>query len=204
MAFCTKCGTQLADDACFCSGCGTATGATAQGNAAGSGIGGPLKGFGGPVGLTSIKEEVAKIASEEKSLKRHFLFTGKPGTEKITVARMMADLFKDAGLLPTNNVVEVDRGKLVGAYLGQTGKLVNEQCDKAIGGILYIDEAYALGQGQGDMFGQEAIDTLLQRMENDRGKFVVIMSGTANEMNTFLQTNSGLISRFTDYFNFAE
>jgi SpoVK/Ycf46/Vps4 family AAA+-type ATPase len=132
------------------------------------------------------------------------VFTGNPGTGKTTVARIMADVFKAVGMLPTSNLIEVDRSKLVASYVGQTAKQVNEQCDNAMGGILFVDEAYTLSQGQGDTFGKEAIDTLLKRMEDDRGKYVVIAAGYSKEMEDFLQTNSGLRSRFSDYINFED
>jgi AAA+ superfamily predicted ATPase len=258
MAFCTKCGTQLADDANFCGKCGTATGATAQGNVAtdkteitmvcpvcgrqGKGklciMDGtklvPAEGQSAPVqessgkmvsvedilkelnelvGFKSVKDAIAKIANTLNMLKLtgqatnrswHFLFMGKPSAEKIKVAHMLADLLKDAGVLPTNNVIETDRSKLVGAYLGQTGMQVSKLCDSAMGGILFIDDANALKQGPSDTFGQEAVDTLLKRMEDDRGKFVVLASGPTDEMNQFLQSNSGFKSRFTDCLNFDE
>ncbi|MCL1956382.1 MAG: AAA family ATPase [Fibromonadales bacterium] len=165
------------------------------------------------VGLKSVKDMVAKISNtlqaqkltgETETLNKHFVFTGNPGTGKTTVARIMADVFKAVGMLPTNNLIEVDRSKLVAAYVGQTAKLVNEQCDNAMGGILFVDEAYALKQGRGDSFGQEAVDTLLKRMEDDRGKYVVIAAGYSKEMEEFLQTNSGFRSRFSDYINFDD
>jgi AAA+ superfamily predicted ATPase len=166
-----------------------------------------------PAGHKSVEDTVAKIANTLKMQKLtgqitnqnwHFVFLGKPSAEKIKVAHILADLFKDAGILPTNNVIETDRSKIVGAYLGQTGMQVNKQCDSAMGGILFIDDAYALKQEPSDMFGQEAVDTLLLRMENDRGKFVVIASGPTKEMEAFLQSNSGFKSRFTDCLNFDE
>ncbi|MCL1955201.1 MAG: AAA family ATPase, partial [Brevinematales bacterium] len=129
---------------------------------------------------------------------------GNPGTGKTTVARIMGDVFKAVGMLPTNNLIEADRGKLVASYLGQTAKLVAQQCDNAMGGILFIDEAYSLKQGPQDSFGQEAVDTLLKRMEDDRGKFVVIAAGYTKEMEEFLASNSGFKSRFSDYINFDD
>jgi len=165
------------------------------------------------VGLKSVKDAVNKIANslqaqkltgETETLAKHFVFMGNPGTGKTTVARIMGDVFKAVGMLPTNNVIEADRGKLVASYVGQTAKLVAQQCDNAMGGILFIDEAYALKQGQQDSFGQEAVDTLLKRMEDDRGKFVVIAAGYTKEMNEFLASNSGFKSRFSDYINFDD
>jgi SpoVK/Ycf46/Vps4 family AAA+-type ATPase len=165
------------------------------------------------VGLKSVKDAVAKIANslqaqkltgETETLSKHFVFMGNPGTGKTTVARIMGDVFKAVGMLPTNNLVATDRGKLVASYVGQTAKLVQQQCDNAMGGILFVDEAYALKQGQQDSFGQEAVDTLLKRMEDDRGKFVVIAAGYTKEMDEFLASNSGFKSRFSDYINFDD
>jgi SpoVK/Ycf46/Vps4 family AAA+-type ATPase len=165
------------------------------------------------VGLKSVKDAVNKIANslnaqkltgETETLNKHFVFYGNPGTGKTTVARILGNVFQAVGLLPTNKLIEVDRGKLVAAYVGQTAKLVTEQCDNAMGGILFIDEAYALKQGQGDSFGQEAVDTLLKRMEDDRGKFIVIAAGYTKEMNEFLASNSGFESRFSDKITFED
>ena len=99
-------------------------------------------------------------------------------------------------ILPTSRVVETSRATLVGKYMGETPKIVNSMCDKAMGGILFIDEAYTLSAGN-DQYGKEAIDTLMKRMEDDRGKFVVIAAGYKEEMDTFLAVNPGLASRFT-------
>jgi SpoVK/Ycf46/Vps4 family AAA+-type ATPase len=165
------------------------------------------------IGLKSVKDAVAKIANtlqaqkltgQTGNLNKHFVFMGNPGTGKTTVARIMGHVFKAVGMLPTNNLIEADRGKLVASYVGQTAKLVQQQCDDAMSGILFIDEAYALKQGPQDSFGQEAVDTLLKRMEDDRGKFVVIAAGYTKEMNDFLASNSGFKSRFSDYINFDD
>jgi len=165
------------------------------------------------VGLKSVKEAVAKIANtlqaqkltgQVEKLNKHFVFMGNPGTGKTTVARIMGDVFKAVGMLPTNNLIEVDRSKLVASYVGQTAKQVNEQCDNAMGGILFIDEAYSLKQGQQDNFGQEAVDTLLKRMEDDRGKYVCIAAGYTKEMTDFIASNSGFKSRFSDYITFDD
>jgi hypothetical protein len=155
-------------------------------------------------GFASVKEAVAKIAAEPQP--RHCVFTVKPENEKTStkVAHILADIFKATGALPTNNVVVTYRSKLVSSYIGQTGMQVSKQCDSAMGGILYIEDAYSLLQGQGDMFGREAVDMLLRRMEDDRGKFVVIMSGDTAKMKEFLQSNSGFISRITDFISFEE
>jgi hypothetical protein len=155
-------------------------------------------------GIKPVKDAVAKIAAECQP--RHCVFMVKPENEKTStkVAHILADIFKATGALPTNNVVVTDRSKLVSSYIGQTGMQVSKQCDSAMGGILYIEDAYSLLQGQGDMYGQEAVATLLRRMEDDRGKFVVIMSGDTAKMKEFLQSNSGFISRITDILDFEQ
>jgi hypothetical protein len=130
----------------------------------------------------------------------------KPENEKTStkVAHILADIFKATGALPTNNVVVTDRSKLVSSYIGQTGMQVSKQCDSAMGGILYIEDAYDLKLKENDSFGQEAVETLLRRMEDDRGKFVVILAGDPEKMKDFLKLNSGFISRISDEFNFDE
>lgn len=153
------------------------------------------------VGRLRAKLEMQRLLGSQEVLNRHYIFTGNPGTGKTTVARILAKVFHGLGMLPTDALVEVDRGKLVGQYLGQTAPLVNNACDKAMGGVLFIDEAYALAS---DQFGLEAINTLLKRMEDDRGKFVVIVAGYAREMGEFLATNSGLPSRFSDSIDFED
>jgi len=164
-------------------------------------------------GLKAVKDAVVKIANtlqaqklmgKNETLSKHFVFTGNPGTGKTTVARILGNVFKALGLLPTSNLIEADRSKLIASYVGQTAKLVNTQCDNAMGGILFIDEAYSLKQGQGDSFGQEAVDTLLKRMEDDRGKYIVIAAGYSKEMEDFLSSNTGFKSRFSDYINFDD
>jgi SpoVK/Ycf46/Vps4 family AAA+-type ATPase len=165
------------------------------------------------VGLNSVKETIMKIANtlqaqkltgETEALSKHFVFNGNPGTGKTTVARILGNVFNAIGLLPTNTVIETDRSKMIASYTGQTAPLVNEQCDNAMGGILFVDEAYSLKQGHQDQFGQEAVDALLKRMEDDRGKFVVIAAGYTKEMEAFLASNTGFKSRFSDYLNFED
>lgn len=170
------------------------------------------------IGLDNIKTQVRQLMlSVETTLERrkngttsaklpaiHIVFKGNPGTGKTTVARILGELFNSIGLLPTSKVIECDRSKLVAQYVGQTAPLVNEYCDKAMGGILFIDEAYSIKQGDNDSFGQEAIDTLLKRTEDDRGKFIVIVAGYTDEMNGFLQSNPGLASRFNTDFEFKD
>lgn len=162
------------------------------------------------IGLTDAKNQIKELmhsveavkARIEKGLggeipKIHLQFIGNPGTGKTTIARMLGELFNSIGLLPSSKVIECDRSKLVAQYVGHTAPLVNEYCDKAMGGILFIDEAYSLKQQDGDSFGQEAIDALLKRMEDDRGKFIVIAAGYREEMAAFIAANSGFESRFT-------
>lgn len=169
------------------------------------------------IGLDDIKLQIRQLwLSVKTTLERrknglladlpkiHIVFKGNPGTGKTTVARILGELFYSIGLIPGSKVIEVDRSKLVGQYVGHTAPLVNKYCDEALGGILFIDEAYTLKQGDNDSFGQEAIDTLLKRMEDDRGKFIVIVAGYTDEMNRFLQSNPGLASRFNTDFKFAD
>lgn len=162
------------------------------------------------IGLTDVKAQIKELMHTVEAAKNrierglggelpkiHIVFTGNPGTGKTTVARMLGELFNAIGLLPSSKVVEVDKSKLIAQYVGQTAPLVNSVCDKAIGGILFIDEAYAIKQTEGDSFGQEAVDTLVKRLEDDRGKYIVIMAGYKKEMEKFISANSGLESRFS-------
>jgi SpoVK/Ycf46/Vps4 family AAA+-type ATPase len=165
------------------------------------------------IGLDGVKRtvkrlkitlEAQQLMGDREILARHFVFTGNPGTGKTTVARILADIFADIGLLPTNKLIEADRSKMIGSYQGHTAQKVQDICDRAMGGILFVDEAYALKQGAQDNFGQEAVDTLLKRMEDDRGKFTVIAAGYSREMEEFLNSNSGLRSRFSDVIEFED
>ena len=165
------------------------------------------------IGLPGVKKAVAelnavlsmqRLANKSKPLVRHFLFLGNPGTGKTTVAKMLGKIFFGLGMLPTDRYIEVDREGLVAGYLGHTAIKVNEVCARALGGVLLIDEAYALAQSDNDPFGKEAISTLLKRMEDDKGKFVVVATGYATEMKAFLDSNSGMRSRFTDTIVFED
>jgi len=156
------------------------------------------------VNFLNIEKERAAITGIKTPLSMHFVFTGNPGTGKTTVARIMANVFKSLGILSKGHLVEVDRSQMVAGYIGQTSIKVNQLVDKAMGGVLFIDEAYTLSSGSGNDFGQEAIDTLLKRLEDDRGKFICIAAGYTNEMEGFLETNPGLRSRFNKKIDFID
>ena len=173
-----------------------------------------LKKFDGMVGLESVKKEVSSLAAFlTLQIKRgeintfqgkHYVFTGNPGTGKTTVARIMADVFKTLGILSKGQLVEADRSKLVAGYAGQKAIKTNQLIDTAIGGVLFIDEAYTLKSNDQDSFGNEAIDTLLKRLEDDRGKFICIVAGYTDQMHDFIDANPGLKSRFTQTIHFED
>ena len=170
------------------------------------------------IGLESVKAEMRQLyeflkiqklreleTGKASSLNLHFVFSGNPGTGKTTVARILGRLFLAIGLLPDGNVVERGGKDLVGQYLGTTPKKVNEIVDQAMGGLLFIDEAYALTpEGGTDSFGREAVDTLLKRLEDDRGRFICVAAGYRQEMKRFLASNPGLSSRFTRTLSFED
>lgn len=143
---------------------------------------------------------------QQNRMTEHFVFTGPPGTGKTTIARLIGRLYKALGILEGGHLVEVDRSTLIGEYHGHTVARTQGVLDRAIGGVLLIDEAYALqteGFSGGDPFGQEAIDTLLKRMEDDRDSFVVIAAGYPEPMRRFIDSNPGLKSRFTTTIDFT-
>ena len=180
--------------------------------------GDPYKELDELIGLESVKEEVhtianfAKVQQQRKAqglkvpkMSFHLVFTGSPGTGKTTVARIVARIYKDLGILKSGHTVETDRSGLVAEYVGQTATKTNAVIDSALNGVLFIDEAYALvPENAGSDYGQEAISTLLKRMEDDRDKLVVIIAGYPNEMKRFIDSNPGLQSRFTRYINFPD
>ena len=168
----------------------------------------------GMVGLAGVKKEISNLAAflnlqirrgETNTFQgKHYVFTGNPGTGKTTVARIMADVFRNLGILSRGQLVEADRSKLVAGFAGQTAIKTNQLIDSAMGGVLFIDEAYTLKSNDQDSFGAEAIDTLLKRLEDDRGKFICIVAGYTDNMNDFIDSNPGLKSRFTQTIHFDD
>ncbi|MDI3535022.1 MAG: stage sporulation protein, partial [Thermosediminibacterales bacterium] len=169
------------------------------------------------IGLDKVKKLVKEIKAfveiqkkrEEEKLKTepivlHMVFGGNPGTGKTTVARILGKLLKEMGVLQKGHLVEVERADLVGEYIGHTAQKTREQIKKALGGILFIDEAYSLARGGEKDFGKEAIDTLVKAMEDHKNNLILILAGYKNEMEFFLRTNPGLRSRFPIHIEFSD
>lgn len=169
------------------------------------------------VGLKTVKEYIYSLEEyfgvqkkrKEAGLKagevnKHMIFTGNPGTGKTTIARIVSKYLKAIGVLSGGQLVEVSRADLVGRYVGHTAPLVNQVIKSALGGVLFIDEAYSLHRGKEDNFGLEAIDTLVKGIEDNRDDLIVILAGYSKEMEEFLESNSGLKSRFPNIIDFPD
>jgi SpoVK/Ycf46/Vps4 family AAA+-type ATPase len=177
--------------------------------------GDPRTELAGLIGLTEVKDVVRRLAAEAEAdvlraragLKpptrsRHMVFLGNPGTAKTTVARLIAGIYRDLGLLGTGQLVEVTRADVIAQYVGHTAPRVRKVVESALGGVLFIDEAYSLARGHS--FGEEAVDTLLQQMEEHRDDLVVVIAGYSHEMELLLDSNSGLRSRFPTTLEFPD
>ena len=176
----------------------------------------PMEKLDSLIGLTTIKHDVKELTDfvriqkmrKEEGLKSvpvslHLVFTGNPGTGKTTVARILSSIYKQMGVLSKGQLVEVDRSGLVAGYVGQTALKTQERIQEALGGVLFIDEAYSLAQ-KDDAFGQESIDTILKAMEDHRDDLVVIVAGYTEPMEKFINSNPGLKSRFNKYIEFPD
>ena len=177
----------------------------------------PVEELSNLIGLANVKTEVNNLYNLVKvqkmressgmktsNISYHCVFIGNPGTGKTTVARIVAKIYKDLGVIKKGHLVETDRSGLVGEYVGQTAPKTNAIINSALDGVLFIDEAYSLVQGGQNDYGKEAISTLLKRMEDDRDRLIVILAGYSKEMEDFINSNSGLQSRFNRYIEFPD
>ena len=172
----------------------------------------------GMVGLSEVKEEIQSLINLIKirklredmnmpvmDMSYHMVFTGSPGTGKTTVARLVGKIYKELGILSDGKMIETDRSGLVAGYVGQTAMKVHDVVKEAMGGVLFIDEAYSLvNSDMPNDFGTEAVDTLVKLMEDNRDNLVIIVAGYTEEMKTFLKSNTGLVSRFNKFINFPD
>ncbi|MEF9880510.1 MAG: AAA family ATPase, partial [Clostridia bacterium] len=169
------------------------------------------------IGLATVKKEVESLINlvtvqkmrrehelPTNDLSLHMVFSGNPGTGKTMIARLMARIYRSLGILSKGHLVEVDRGGLVAGFVGQTAIKTGEVIQKALGGVLFIDEAYALTNHGGNDYGQEAVDTLLKAMEDHREDLIVIVAGYVELMEEFIHSNPGLESRFNRFLNFED
>lgn len=169
------------------------------------------------IGLQEVKrliEEIYAFVQIQKQRQKenlatepivlHMIFKGNPGTGKTTVARILGKLFKEAGVLPKGHLVEVERADLVGEYIGHTAQKTRDQIKKALGGILFVDEAYSLARGGEKDFGKEAIDAMVKGMEDHRDNLILILAGYQDEMDWFVEVNPGLRSRFPIHIPFPD
>lgn len=177
-----------------------------------------MQGLNNLVGLESVKKDVKALVNFLKvqelrrskglpapTISHHLVFSGSPGTGKTTVARLLAQIYASLGILPKGHLIETDRAGLVGGFLGQTAIKTKEIASAALGGVLFIDEAYSLSPSEAkDQYGQEAIDTLLKMMEDSRKELIVVVAGYTDKMKTFVDSNPGLRSRFNQYIEFED
>ena len=157
------------------------------------------------VNLIKVREMREKMDLPMMDMSYHMVFTGNPGTGKTTVARLVARIYRELGIVSGGQLVETDRSRLVAGYVGQTAINVREVVEQALGGVLFIDEAYALiSPDASNDYGSEAVDTLVKMMEDHRDDLVVIVAGYTEEMKSFLRSNTGLISRFNKFISFED